>query len=182
MYLKVETPKSLPWHELHPNYVHLSVIQSHPPSGLCKSLNNLAYKQTDIHQKEWHEQRNNRTQERNGMNRSECCTRKTMTKLPKRHKHSEQWGMMAGQKVWPHHGFFGPNVAHNDSNVFIIIATAISFPSHRFLRIWQNKNLAIFPLFYLPIIVVSWGFDKTNLAIFPLFHLPIIVVPLSFSA
>jgi hypothetical protein len=108
-------------------------------------------KQTNIHQKEWHEQTNNRTQEsmawtnkqprtrKNGMNWSECCTSKAMTKLPKSCKHSEQWGMMAGQKVWPHHGFFGLDVASNDSNVYIIIETAISFQSHRFLRIWQNK-------------------------------------------
>ncbi len=140
LYLKVETPKSLPWRELHPNYVHTcqlyNLIPQVPFANLWTTLH--TNKQTYTPERMAWTKKQPHTR-KNGMNWSECCTRKTMTKLPKSHKHSEQWGMMAGQKVWPHHGFFGPNVAPNDSNVFIVIATAISFLSHRFLRIWQNK-------------------------------------------
>ncbi len=147
----IPTMYTCPLHNLIPQVPFADLWTTLPTNKQTYSRKNGMNKQSTAHKKEWHEQTNNCTQERmawtnkqphtrkNGMNRSECCTRKTMTKLPKSHKHSEQWGMMAGQKVWPHHGFFGPNVAHTDSNVFLIIATAISFPSHRFLRIWQNK-------------------------------------------
>ncbi len=112
-------------------YTLVSCTISSPKCPLQISEQPCIQTNRHIHQKEWHEQRNNRIQER-------------MAWIGVNAAQGRQWlnyqrGMMAGQKVWPHHGFFGPNVAPNDSNVFIVIATAISFLSHRFLRIWQNK-------------------------------------------